>query len=32
MARADRGNYPRPINEWHRIFIESFDEVVFEPF
>jgi len=32
MARADRGNYPRPVNEWRHIFNEYFDEVVFEPF
>lgn len=32
LARADRGDYPRPINEWHHIFNEYFDEVVFQPF
>jgi SAM-dependent methyltransferase len=32
MARADRGDYPRPITEWRHIFNEYFDEVVFEPF
>jgi SAM-dependent methyltransferase len=31
-ARADRGDYPRPINEWRGIFNEYFEEVVFEPF
>jgi SAM-dependent methyltransferase len=32
LARADRGDYPRPMNEWRRIFNEYFDEVVFYPF
>jgi len=32
LARADRGDYPRPIDEWRHIFNEYFDEVVFEPF
>jgi len=32
LARADRGDYPRPINEWRLIFNEYFDEVVFDPF
>jgi len=32
LARADRGEYPRPIEEWRGLFAESFDEVVFEPF
>jgi SAM-dependent methyltransferase len=32
LARADRGDYPRPIDEWRQIFNEYFDEVVFEPF
>jgi SAM-dependent methyltransferase len=32
IARADRGDYPRPIDEWRQIFKEHFDEVVFEPF
>jgi SAM-dependent methyltransferase len=32
LARADRGDYVRPTNEWHHIFNEYFTEVVFEPF
>ena len=32
FARADRGDYPRPMNEWRRIFSIYFDEVIFEPF
>lgn len=32
LARADRGDYPRPVEDWRRIFSESFDLVVFEPF
>lgn len=32
LARADRGEYARPIDEWHEIFKQYFDEVVFEPF
>ena len=28
----DRGNYPRPLDEWRGIFREHFDEVVFEPY
>jgi len=32
LARADRGDYARPIHEWRQIFNQYFDEVVFEPF
>lgn len=32
FARADRGEYPRPLEEWHSIFTESFEPVVFEPY
>lgn len=32
LAKADRGDYPRPLDEWREIFKASFDEVVFEPF
>jgi SAM-dependent methyltransferase len=32
LARADRGNYPRSINEWRLIFNEYLHEVIFEPF
>ena len=32
MAINDRGNHPRPIEEWRRMFTAVFDEVVFEPY
>ena len=32
LARADRGDYPRPLEEWREIFTESFEPVVFEPY
>ncbi len=32
LAHADRGQYPRPVDDWRAIFTEHFDEVVFEPF
>ena len=32
LARADRGDFPRPLQEWQALFAESFDEMVFEPF
>ena len=32
LARADRGDYPRPMEQWRDIFTKSFDAVVFEPF
>lgn len=32
LARWDRGDHPRPLNEWRTILHESFDEVVFEPY
>ena len=32
LARADRGEYPRPLAEWREIFTESFEPVVFEPY
>jgi SAM-dependent methyltransferase len=32
LARADRGEFPRPTEEWHRIFNEFLSGVVFEPF
>ena len=32
VARADRGDYPRPISEWRRMLNEYFEEVVFDPF
>jgi SAM-dependent methyltransferase len=32
LARADRGDYPRPLEQWRRLFTESFEPVVFEPY
>ena len=32
LARADRGNYARPLGDWNTIFTQHFDTVVFEPF
>jgi len=32
LARLDRGDYPRPLGEWHRLFGEHFSLVVFEPY
>lgn len=32
LARADRGDYPRPLEEWRTIFTEAFEPVVFEPY
>jgi len=32
LARWDRGDYPRGLEEWRRIFLESFEPVVFEPY
>lgn len=32
LARADRGEYPRPLDEWRAIFTEAFEPVVFEPY
>ena len=32
MALNDRGNHPRPIEDWHRMFTTVFEEVVFEPY
>jgi SAM-dependent methyltransferase len=32
LARADRGDYPRPLEQWRELFTESFDPVVFEPY
>jgi SAM-dependent methyltransferase len=32
LAEADRGDFPRPLEEWRRIFEETFRTVVFEPF
>jgi SAM-dependent methyltransferase len=32
LARSDRGDYPRPLDEWRRIFSDVFEPIVFEPF
>jgi len=32
LARADRGDFPRPLEKWRRIFRESFEQVLFEPY
>lgn len=32
LARLDRGDYPRPLGEWHAILSESFEPVLFEPY
>jgi SAM-dependent methyltransferase len=32
IALGDRGEFPRPLAEWHRLFSQVFDVQVFEPF
>ncbi len=32
LARWDRGDFPRPLDEWYRMFTTSFEPVVFEPY
>jgi trans-aconitate methyltransferase len=32
LARLDRGDFPRPIEEWRALFTEAFEPVVFEPY
>lgn len=32
LARWDRGEFPRPLDEWRAIFAEAFEPVVFEPY
>lgn len=32
LARWDRGQYVRPLQEWKDIFLEFFEPVIFEPF
>ena len=32
LARADRGDYPRPLEEWRDLFTRAFEPVVFEPY
>jgi SAM-dependent methyltransferase len=32
LARADRGEHPRPLEEWRTLFSAAFEPVVFEPY
>jgi SAM-dependent methyltransferase len=32
LARLDRGDFPRPLEEWKQIFTETFETEVFEPY
>ena len=32
LARADRGDFPRPLEEWRTLFGEAFEIEVFEPY
>jgi SAM-dependent methyltransferase len=32
LARLDRGDWPRPLDEWRALFSESFEPVLFEPY
>ena len=32
LAKADRGEFPRPLEKWREIFTEAFEPVVFEPY
>ena len=32
LARLDRGQFPRPLEEWKQLFSESFTTVVLEPY
>jgi SAM-dependent methyltransferase len=32
LARADRGDYPRPLEQWRELFTVAFEPVVFEPY
>jgi SAM-dependent methyltransferase len=32
LARADRGGYPRPLEQWRELFTTAFEPVVFEPY
>jgi SAM-dependent methyltransferase len=32
LARADRGDYPRPLEKWRTLFTVAFEPVVFEPY
>ncbi|MCY7379702.1 MAG: class I SAM-dependent methyltransferase [Gemmatimonadaceae bacterium] len=32
LARADRGEFPRPLEEWRSLFTSAFEPVMFEPY
>jgi SAM-dependent methyltransferase len=32
LARADRGDFPRPLEQWRELFTAAFDPVIFEPY
>lgn len=32
LARSDRGDFPRPLDQWRALFTESFEPIVFEPY
>ena len=32
LARADRGEHPRPLDQWRELFTAAFEPVVFEPY
>jgi hypothetical protein len=32
LARLDRGEFPRPLEEWKQIFGEIFETEIFEPY
>jgi SAM-dependent methyltransferase len=32
LARADRGDHPRPLDEWRTLFTEAFEPVAVEPY
>ena len=32
LARADRGEHPRPLEDWRTLFSTAFEPVVFEPY
>lgn len=32
LARSDRGEFPRPLEDWRRIFGDAFETVLFEPY
>jgi SAM-dependent methyltransferase len=32
LARADRGNFPRPLEHWRQLFLDFFEPVICEPY